>query len=294
MKKMILAYNPVSGHADFKNRFDIIAENLQRRNVLLQLYRTTKQNENFAAFLKAANADGIIVAGGDGTLHNIVNLLKKNNADLPVGIIGCGTSNDFASYLKIDLDSQKYFDAIADGNTRRIDLGETGGEYFINVASAGMMTAIAHEVDARFKNAIGKLAYYIRGIKEIPKFKTMPLNITADGKNYELDAFLFLILNSSVVGSMKNVAEAARIDDGKLDLLAVKKSSAAELMKLTADLIAGKSVMTAKNVLHIAAAEFVVETDGAEEAISDLDGEKGPALPITVKTLPGALEIFCL
>ena len=123
-----------------------------------------------------------------------------------MGIIGSGTSNDFATYLKINEDMEAYFDKIAAGNTRRMDVGRVGEQYFINVASAGMMTCIAHEVDRRLKNALGKMAYYLKGIGEIPKFRAVPLVITADGVKYELEAFLFVVINSSVVGSMKNVA----------------------------------------------------------------------------------------
>ena len=99
----------------------------------------------------------------------------KEKLGLPIGIIGSGTSNDFATYL--DLDTEAYFDRIAKGVTKRIDLGKAGDEYFINVASAGMATAIAHEVDVRLKNAIGKLAYYIHGISSLPRFKAMNLHI---------------------------------------------------------------------------------------------------------------------
>ena len=79
-------------------------------------------------------------------------LVMKEKLGLPIGIIGSGTSNDFATYL--DLDTEAYFDRIAKGVTKSIDLGKAGDEYFINVASAGMATAIAHEVDVRLKNAI--------------------------------------------------------------------------------------------------------------------------------------------
>lgn len=293
MKRFALVYNPVSGHATFKNRLDWIIEAFQKRGCMLLIYRTQKDNAGaFPEFLREAKVEGLLVAGGDGTLHEVVNLLLKTGQHLPVGIIGSGTSNDFASYLKINEDMDVYFDCIVAGKTRWVDLGRVGREYFVNVASAGMMTSIAHEVDVRLKNALGKMAYYLKGLGEIPKFRSMHIHLRADGRDYEIDAFLFVIINSAVVGSMRNVAAAAKVDDGKLDFLAVKKSSVTELMKITADLIAGNPVAEKNGVLHVQASDFLVSTEGKVQ--SDLDGEAGPLLPLHVETVGKALEVYCM
>ena len=292
MKRLLLAYNPVSGSALFKSRLDYIIDEFQKRDVLLSFYRTKKgNNEELIDFVRESGAEGVIAAGGDGTLHCVINLIMKAGLDIPVGMIGSGTSNDFATYLHVNEDLESYFDRIAEGNTRRVDLGKTGDRYFVNVASAGVLTSIAHEVDSKMKNALGKLAYYLRGIGEIPKFRSFPMRLDADGEKWELDAFLFIVLNSSVVGSMKNVAKEASVDDGKLDLLAVKKCSPASLMKLTADLIAGKSVTGRKFVFHKQAKSFRISSEKGE-LVSDLDGEIGPLLPLEIETVPEAISVY--
>lgn len=291
MKKLVLFYNPVSGHAAFKNKLDWMIEAFQRRGILLLLYRTKKEgNEEFASFVRAVQPDGILAAGGDGTVHECVNLMVRHGLNLPLGIIGSGTSNDFATYLKINEDMERYFDCIAAGKTKRMDLGRVGETYFINVASAGMMTGIAHEVDARLKNALGKMAYYIRGIGELPKFHAAPLRISADGRRYELDDFLFVVINSAVVGSMRNVARDVSVTDGKLDLLAIRKCGLSSLMSITADLIAGRPVSEKEQVLHLQAVDFYIES--AEPMESDLDGEVGPMLPLRIETVPAAISVF--
>ncbi len=292
MKKLILVYNPVSGDASFKYKLDTMLEKFQQRDCILLIYRTRKDNTGvFAAFVREADADGIIVAGGDGTIHEVVNIVMQEGIRLPIAIIGSGTSNDFATYLGINEDLDAYFDRIAAGKTMQVDLGRLGEEYFVNVASAGMLTGIAHEVDARLKNALGKMAYYLRGLGEIPKFRSVHLHIEADGQMFDEEAFLFLVVNSGVVGSLRNVAVDARVDDGKLDMLVVRKCSIPEMMTLTAEIVAGKTVSHKKNVLYIQAQSIRVSADESLE--SDLDGECGPELPLTIETVPGALEIFC-
>ena len=288
----MLFYNPVSGHAAFKNKLDWIVEAFQRRGILVVFYRTRREgNEAFIPFVREVNPDGLLVAGGDGTVHEIVNLMMKGSLDLPLGIIGSGTSNDFATYLGVNTDLEAYLDTIAAGRTRRVDLGLMDGAYFINVASGGAMACIAHEVNARIKNSLGKMAYYLKGIGELPKFRYFPLKIEADGAHYELETFLFVIINSPVVGSMKNVANGVAVDDGKLDLLSIGKCSIPKLMSITADLIAGKPVSEREDVLHVQAKHFHIESGIPVE--SDIDGECGPMLPLTIETVPRAVAIYC-
>ena len=123
-----------------------------------------------------------MAAGGDGTLHEVVNVLMREKLSLPIGIIGSGTSNDFATYLGVNQDLEAYFDCIVDDISRPADVGCANGEYFINVASAGALTSVAHEVNVRLKHAMGKMAYYLRGIGEIPKLHKLHLHIKADGE----------------------------------------------------------------------------------------------------------------
>lgn len=291
MKKILLVYNPVSGHAAFKNRLDAVIENFQRRGIFLSVYRTCAgDNSAFVDCVRLSSAEGIIAAGGDGTLHATINWIKKNSFELPVGIIGSGTSNDFATHL--ELDDEKIFDAVAEGRTRPVDLGRiNGGEFFINVASAGVFTNIAHEVNSRLKNFLGKSAYYLRGLGELKNFKAVPLEITADGKNFSIEAFLFLILNSPSVASLKKISDAAQIDDGKLDFIALKKCSVPALIALAKKILAGEAIDHDENIFSVQGATFEIKSPA--ELISDLDGEVGDPLPLKIETFKHAINFFC-
>ena len=290
MKKILLVYNPVSGHAAFKNRLDAVIENFQRRGIFLSVYRTqAEDNCGFLECVKIFRPEGIIAAGGDGTLHAVINWLKKNSLDLPVGVIGSGTSNDFAAHL--NLDDEKIFAAAAEGKTRPVDLGVVNGaEFFINVASAGIFTSIAHEVNSRLKNFFGKSAYYLRVPGELKNFKAVPLEISADGKKFSVDAFLFLVLNSPSVAGFKKISYTAKIDDGKLDLLALKKCSAAALIALAKKILAGGSIQSDENIFSLQAKTFEIKS--CAELTSDLDGEVGDFLPLKIETLRHAINFF--
>ena len=269
---------------------DAVIENFQQHGIFLSIYRTqADDNSAFVECVKISGAEGVIAAGGDGTLHAVINWLKKNSIDLPVGIIGSGTSNDFVAHLNIS--EENYFDVIAAGRTRQVDLGLVNGEeYFINVASAGVFTSIAHKVDSRLKNFLGKSAYYLRGLGELKNFKSMPLEIIADGQRFLVDAFLFLVLNSPSVAGFKKISNTAQIDDGKLDLLALKKCSPAALINLTKKILAGNAIQSDENIFSIQAETF--EINSATKLTSDLDGEAGDILPLKIETLKHALKFF--
>lgn len=290
MKRILLAYNPVSGHAAFKSRLDAVIDSFQKRGVLLSVYRTCAgDNSSFAECVKLSGAEGVIAAGGDGTLHDVINWLKRGDLDLPVGIIGSGTSNDFATHL--ELNEAKVIEAVVEGRTRRVDLGLVNDtEYFINVASAGVFTNIAHAVDSKLKNFLGKGAYYLRGLGEFRHFRTLRLEIDADGRKLSEEAFLFLVLNSSSVAGFKRLTTSATIDDGRLDLFVLKKCSASGLIALAKKILAGGSVDGAENVLHLQAAQ--IEINSVDGLTSDLDGEAGSTLPLRIETLRHALEVF--
>ena len=293
MKKLGLIYNPVSGHALFKGKLDPIIDMFQKHGIVLCPYRTRGGGQdNLGYFLREMRPDGVLAAGGDGTVHAVVNAMLAADMDIPLGILGSGTSNDFATHLGIE-DWEAYIERIAAGEARRVDLGLLEGteQYFINVVSAGVLTGIAHEVKPTYKNALGKLAYYLKGLGEIPRLRSFSVRITADDVSYDTDIFLFVIANSPVVAGMKQIGQKIAIDDGMLDLLAVKKTGLPQFMSVAADLFAGKPVTERDNILHIRAKSFEIHAE--EDLYSDIDGECGPRLPLRIQTMPLALSVYC-
>ena len=294
MKKHGLIYNPVSGHALFKGKLDLLIEMFQRHDILLCPYRTRGgKQDDLGRFLREVHPDGVLAAGGDGTVHAVVNAMLESETDVPLGILSSGTSNDFATHLGIQGDWESYIERIAADESRRVDLGilDGHGKYFVNVVSAGMLTGMAHEVKSAYKNTLGKVADYLKGIGELPHLRSFSVQITADGVVYDVDIFLFVIANSPVVAGMKQIGDHISIDDGMLDLLAVKKTGLPRFMSVAADLFSGKTVTERENILHIRAREFEIRTD--ELLCSDIDGECGPLLPLRIRTLPMALSVYC-
>lgn len=292
MKRYVLVYNPISGNAAFRGQLDGMIEAFQRRDAMLIPYRTRLFDTRMGDFFREARPDGVLSAGGDGTLNEVVNVILRESLPLPVGIIGSGTSNDFATYLGVKRDAEAYFDRIVSGVTRPADVGRANGRYFINVASAGALASVAHEADVRLKHAIGKTAYYLRGLGKLLKLRPFRLSVTADGASYEEDAYLFVIVNSSVAAGMKRVAARAEIDDGKLDMIVVRACGMPDFMALAKRVVSGTVSPEDKHLLYVQAERFTVRAGSPVE--SDLDGERGPALPLTVETVKRAIRVYAM
>ena len=292
MRKIVLVYNPVSGDALFKYKIDYIIEVFQKNKCIIIPYRTGPSNkESFINFISAIpELYGMIIAGGDGTLNEFINILLAENIDVPIGILPSGTSNDFASFLGINKSIDNYLSTIIEGNIRSIDVGQIADRYFINVASAGVLTSVAHRVDKALKNTLGKMAYYIRGLGEIPNIQPLTAKFIIDHQVVEENIFLFLISNSATVGSLPNAMPEAQIDDGLLDLMIVKQCSLPEFTSLVISLLAGRDIRRNRYVLHYQAKE--INVDIKEDVETDLDGELGPNLPLTAKVLHTKLRVF--
>ena len=146
-------------------------------------------------------------------------------------------------------------------------------------------------VNVKLKNSLGKMAYYIQGLSELSKFKSFNLKVGIDGVNFEFEAFLFIVLNSGAVAGVKNVADFAKIDDGKLDLIAIKKCNLADVIKLIKTFFSDNGIdLNNENIFHQQSKRFTISTN--EPLMSDIDGEMGSPLPIEIDTISNALDIF--
>jgi diacylglycerol kinase (ATP) len=293
LRKFILVYNPIAGDASFKFKLDNVIEAFQKKGCIIIPLRVSNEleSQDFAMLAREITVDGIIVSGGDGTIHEVINSMLGQEINLPLGIIPSGTSNDFAAYLQLDKNIETCVDIITEGKSKTFDVGKVNDKYFFNVASAGLMTSVAHNADSMLKNTLGKIAYYLKGLGELPNFKALKMRIVADQQVIEDEIFLFLVMNSGTVGGFPNLVPHAKIDDGKLDLLIVNKCNLPELMSLFISFLKGIHC-NSKYVTYLQAENIHIEC--LEEVESDLDGELGPQLPLAIKIIPNKIKVFCI
>ena len=292
MNKIKLLYNPKSGPGNFSNKIDDFLNVFQPEyevdiNRLINFDLMDK-------FSKICNNDYdvIMVAGGDGTVHSVVNALLKNNISIPLAVIPTGTVNDYATSLNISKNFNKLLKIINNNQIKKVDVGKVNGDYFINVCSGGFITTIPHKTDSKLKNKLGKVAYYLKGIQEFPGFKSLPLKFITDNKEFTENIFMFLIMNSSRAGGFKNINPKNSLDDGLFELIAIKYSKLYEMSNTLIDLFINKNLKK-ENLIYLKSKKIkIVPVKNSLDDHTDLDGERGPDYPLDVEVIPKAVAVY--
>ncbi len=290
MKKLKFIYNPASGDGNLKNKLDYLIERFQKAGYMMVPFRSSNIEGFGRAFYDIReNYEAICVSGGDGTLSSVVNMMASTGLELPIAIFPFGTSNDFAAHLGIPKDIDACCEIIEKGRINRVDIGKAGESYFLNVCSAGLLTDIPYKTDTNLKNALGKLAYYMKGIEEIPKINPFKMRLQYGSNIIEDNFLLFLILNGSSAGGFSRLAPNARIDDGLMDVIAIKNTSIANMLSVFLKILRGEHVGD-PNLYSFQTDKLIIICEGSCE--TDIDGERGPELPLEIEVKKHFLKVF--
>ena len=293
MKYMQLIYNPMSGNRTFKTRLDTLIETVEEQGYELRIWRT-RSEDDFETFFEEGNFNhcvAILIAGGDGTINRAVNSIMKQKIKCPLGVIPAGTANDFAQHLGISSNFNEAFETLVSMKTRKLDIGMVNGQYFVNVCGGGLLTNIAHTIEPEFKNTLGKMAYYIKGVQQIPKFKSQKVRITTDEQVYEEEFYLFIVLNGSSAGGFNRLGEYASMRDGKLDFVGFRACNMNEIPIVFAKIMRGEHLED-KNILFFQSRKIYIESIEDKGFPADIDGELGPQYPLDIKVIPESMEFI--
>lgn len=289
MKKVKFIYNPFSGENAILNDIDTVIKMHQLKGYIVVPHRISFDIELERAFDDIDEYyEYIIVAGGDGTVDTVVNLMKELNIDLPIAILPVGTANDFAKFIGISPNVEKACEQILNSNPVPIDIGRINDKYFINVASTGLFTDVSQKTDVNLKNTIGKLAYYIKGLEQLPNFRKLRIKVESNHFTFDDDMYLTLVFNGQTAGNFK-LAYNAHVEDGALDVIIIKACAIRELIPLFIRILKGEHLED-PNVVYFKTDKLVIQSN--ESIVTDIDGEKGPDFPLNIECIKGGIKVL--
>ncbi|NBI05808.1 diacylglycerol/lipid kinase family protein [Senegalia massiliensis] len=295
MKKIKVIYNPSSGRQIVQRRIDEIIINLLDRGYIVGKYATKKKDDAQNEAIKTCKEDwdAIIACGGDGTINEVASGIARSDKKLPLAILAGGTVNDFATYMEIPKATTDFIKMIEAWNIEYVDMGICNDSYFINVATGGLLTNVAHTVPSEIKTVLGRMAYYLEGMKEIPrqKFETIKVKITSEEYTSEEDILLFIISNGKSVGGFKKLSPTAEVQDGLLDCVIIKKADFQDIVSIFLKIYTGEHVNHPK-VEYFKTKDITIENLSLKEIHVDIDGEYAGELPINVRVKRNILPIF--
>lgn len=291
MKKVKFIYNPYSGENAILDDLDKVIQIHQAHGFFVEPYRI-ERNKGIEDALEDIddNFRYILIAGGDGTIDSVVNLMKRKNIDLPIAVLPVGTANDFAKHIVgMPQDIDKALHQILNSDVKTLDLGKINEKYFINVASAGVFTDVSQKTDIHLKNTVGKLAYYIKGLEQIPNIRKLKVKIDSPNIKYDDFMYLMLIFNGKSAGNIK-FAQKSEADDGLLDIIIVKTDIMKNALNNLFIMLTKKDIYEMDGVVCFKTDRLVVECE--EDIVTDIDGEKGPEFPLKISCERRALKIL--
>ena len=170
----------------------------------------------------AGGADVVVAWGGDGTVNEVASALARTPAAL--AIVPGGSGNGLARELGVPWDPAHALRLALGTSSRVIDAGELDGRLFVNVAGIGLDARVAHGFAGSTRRGLRRYAEVT--LRELRRYVPVPYVVTLDeAPPFETVPLLIAIANSRQYGNGAIIAPAARIDDGRLDVVVVEHRS---------------------------------------------------------------------
>ena len=292
--RICLVINPNSGKKRGLKIFKSIKPILDDKKIKYDVIETKYSGHaiKVATELIIENYDGLIIVGGDGTFHEVVNgfMARSDHKKIPIGIIPGGSGNSFLYNLYQN--SLSALKKILEFKTRCVDVIEVKTEkdlfYSINLVGWGLITDVGK--NAEKYRWLGTSRYTLLSLIEIIKNKTRKAKLVMNKKKYD-GAFTFIIAcNTKYVGKGMYMAPKANVEDGLLDLVIVKGNLSRTLLFKTLPKLFKGTHISDPNVSYHQVSSFSLKTK--ENDLLNIDGELKGETPIDVKIIYSAIEVF--
>lgn len=292
MKKLLFIMNPNAGTRKANRYLSDILGIFNQAGYTVTVHMTAGPGDCTRIIQRLApEMDVVACCGGDGTFHEAINGLLRSGADIPIGYIPAGTTNDFATSLHIPTNPLEAAKVIAEGMPRRYDVGRFGETYFCYVASFGAFTKASYATPQNIKNALGHGAYILGGIQELSQLRSAHLRLELDDTVIEDDFIFGAVSNSTSVGGVLTLdPKVVDMNDGKLELLLIRTPR--DLAELSECILALQNPHRGCSNITFRSAQKIRVT-GGEALVWSLDGERAQGQSeVLIRNIHNAISLL--
>ena len=292
MKKLLFVMNPNAGQRKGAKHLAEIIGAFNEAGYEVTVYMTTGPGSGTGIVRdRVRDFDLVVCAGGDGTLNETISGVLEAGSDCPIGYIPCGSTNDFASTLKLSMDPVQAAWDIVTGKPVPYDVGKWNDRYFSYIASFGAFTRVSYTTPQNLKNSLGHLAYVLSGITEIPQIRSIPLTLELDGEKIEGNYLFGAVSNSTSVGGVFTLnPRLVDLRDGKFEVMLVRMVR--DPAELAACALALQDQTYDCGAITFRSASKITITQ-SPDLLWTLDGEKGEgAETIHIENLHQAIRLM--
>jgi diacylglycerol kinase (ATP) len=292
--------NPTSGGGAAPAAVLPVARELRERGATVDVtYSPGPKAMGSLVTAAVARGDVVVSVGGDGMLSSLAGLVSAAGGTL--GVVPAGRGNDFARMLGLPEGPADVARVLLEAPVRHVDLVSltlpgsppriVAGSVYCGVdARAGEIVDRAHRLPA-------KLQYPYAALRALATYRPGHFEVRIDGDRREFRAATVVVANSAYYGQGMQIAPAASVEDGLLDIVVIEAASKLALMRALPKVYDGAhvelpevTVLTGSRVELRADADRPIPVGGDGEPLGAL-----PALaedPAVVEVLPGALQLL--
>ncbi|UCH80601.1 MAG: diacylglycerol kinase family lipid kinase [Nitrospiraceae bacterium] len=284
-----LVVNPAAGRNSFASLNRI--QSLLQKKSSLSTYITDKKGDAFDFAHTLKETDRLVVAGGDGTINEVINGLlsspDQETRDIPVSIIPVGTVNVLAKELGIPEDINGAVQRIFSGSVKKISLGRINGRYFSLMAGIGFDADTVLGVKHDFiKKISGRLAHVVSGVKVLTRYHPSLIKIITHEK--EMEGYTAIIGNARCYAGNHYVTLRASVSEHLLDICVFKGRTRLDMLRFVSGVLRQKH-LEFNDVEYAKTSELEVTSEN--EVHVQIDGEYFGTLPVKINVVKNAVNL---
>lgn len=263
MRALVL-YNPKSGTQKISKNIELVKKELTEAGYEVDFFPSPAPRSITTKVMEDGNNyDLLVTSGGDGTLNETVSGMMMGNVTTKLAYIPAGTVNDVGKILKLKKNVKKGLKIAKTGVPVKMDIIKLNDKYACYVFAAGKFTAISYDIDYKFKKKFGKLAYFLRGAKELPKKAGMRIRLTLPDETTYSNSYVFFGFNWQQFGGFKIYRKnPPLLNDGLIDISLIEKTRRWSWLRALRFVFRGDRLNKKRDgVRTYSASKFTIESD---------------------------------
>ena len=284
-----IIFNPTSGKTKSAKTLKRVEQLFAMQNVAYKVHQTQypRHATEIASQLTQQGNCNLIVLGGDGTFHEVLNGIACFD-NVKVGLIPCGTGNDFVRATTLPSNVDVAVQTILQGNTSSIDFIQIDDKRALNCAGAGM------DVDtlvkyAEMKYFRGKIKYYLALLSVLIKLKFHKATISANNTSQDCSIFMVAVANGTCIGGGMPISPLSNVQDGLLDVVVIHEMPRRKVLGALMKFLKGKH-LSLPYVQHFLTDSVTLQI--LDEGKTEIDGEVQQTQTLNCKVVTGKLQVY--
>jgi len=284
-----LILNPAAGWGAGQKSESYLLKSFETHFPGFHFHKTNARGHATEIAHKLKDAQAVLIAaGGDGTVHEVVNGMMPGNCVL--GVIPVGSGNDFIKMLNIPLDLRSAIGVIRNGKAMLIDIGKVNDSYFSNGLGMGFDAVVVMETSKR-KFARGFFIYLFSVFRALKYYQNKTVTLHLNGTIETRDVLMVNVGNGAVLGGGFRLFPDAKIADGKLEVCIFDGLTKREIIMNLPKAISGKHIHLPQVEMH-KADHLLVKSDEGIAIHSDGELISSNLKEIEIQVVPRALKVI--